>query len=290
MTLPIRPGMTVPLPGPLHSHRDKLAELADLGYTDIWSAESDGADGFTPLALAAQQAADPRVGPTVLDQTATVRFLDVERYQATVEGTGPILLSLGTTGTRAVVPTEGFAVPVLLDPSQAGATIGALTATVQWNPQRLVLDSVTSGTLGTVQTNIAPTSGTVSLSVFSTQGTATTATVATLYFRTTAAVGGTTILLTPTQIGDLGGVSRLGQALARPTQACVTPPGKWGDVNGDGAVNVIDAQQVARRTVDLSVLRPSLVTVQGDVNGDAVADITLLVRNAVPPDASWFVL
>ena len=228
---------------------------------------------LTPLALAAQQAADPRVGPTVLDQTATVRFLDVERYQATVEGTGPILLSLGTTGTRAVVPTEGFAVPVLLDPSQAGATIGALTATVQWNPQRLVLDSVTSGTLGTVQTNIAPTSGTVSLSVFSTQGTATTATVATLYFRTTAAVGGTTILLTPTQIGDLGGVSRLGQALARPTQACVTPPGKWGDVNGDGAVNVIDAQQVARRTVDLSVLRPSLVTVQGDVNGDALVDI-----------------
>jgi hypothetical protein len=51
--LPIRPGMTVPLPGPLHSHRDKLGELADLGYTDIWSAESDGADGFTPLALAA---------------------------------------------------------------------------------------------------------------------------------------------------------------------------------------------------------------------------------------------
>ena len=26
--LPQRPGMTVPLPGPLHSHRDKLAELA----------------------------------------------------------------------------------------------------------------------------------------------------------------------------------------------------------------------------------------------------------------------
>ena len=41
--LPVRPGMTVPLPGPLHSHREKLGELADLGYTDIWSAESDGA-------------------------------------------------------------------------------------------------------------------------------------------------------------------------------------------------------------------------------------------------------
>ena len=53
MTLPVRPGMTAPLPGPLHTHQDKLARLADLGYTDLWSAEADGADAFTPLALAA---------------------------------------------------------------------------------------------------------------------------------------------------------------------------------------------------------------------------------------------
>ena len=61
MPLPIRPGMTVPLPGPLHSHREKLNELADLGYTDIWSAEADGADAFTPLALAS--AWEPRLRP-----------------------------------------------------------------------------------------------------------------------------------------------------------------------------------------------------------------------------------
>ena len=51
MSLPVRPGMTVPLPGPLHSHRDRLVELADMGYTDIWSAEADGMDAFTPLAM-----------------------------------------------------------------------------------------------------------------------------------------------------------------------------------------------------------------------------------------------
>jgi len=66
MTLPIRPGMTVPLPGPLHSHRDKLIELADLGYTDIWSAESDGADGFTPLALAAAWEPRLRLGTAII--------------------------------------------------------------------------------------------------------------------------------------------------------------------------------------------------------------------------------
>ena len=66
MSMPIRPGMTVPLPGPLHSHRDKLAELADLGYTDIWSAESDGADAFTPLAMAAAWEPRLRLGTAIV--------------------------------------------------------------------------------------------------------------------------------------------------------------------------------------------------------------------------------
>jgi len=66
MSLPVRPGMTVPLPGPLHSHREKLGELADLGYTDIWSAESDGADGFTPLALAAAWEPRLRLGTAII--------------------------------------------------------------------------------------------------------------------------------------------------------------------------------------------------------------------------------
>jgi probable F420-dependent oxidoreductase len=58
--------MTLPLPGPLHSHRDKLAELADLGYTDVWSAESDGADAFTPLALAAAWEPRLRLGTAIV--------------------------------------------------------------------------------------------------------------------------------------------------------------------------------------------------------------------------------
>lgn len=65
-SLPIRPGMTVPLPGPLHSHREKLNELADLGYTDIWSAEADGADAFTPLALASAWEPRLRLGTAIV--------------------------------------------------------------------------------------------------------------------------------------------------------------------------------------------------------------------------------
>lgn len=58
--------MTVPLPGHLHSHREKLIELADLGYTDIWSAESDGADAFTPLAMAAAWEPRLRLGTAIV--------------------------------------------------------------------------------------------------------------------------------------------------------------------------------------------------------------------------------
>jgi probable F420-dependent oxidoreductase len=58
--------MTVPLPGPLHAQRDGLVELADLGYTDAWSAEADGTDAFTPLALAAAWEPRLRLGTAIV--------------------------------------------------------------------------------------------------------------------------------------------------------------------------------------------------------------------------------
>ena len=58
--------MTVPLPGHLHTHRDRLVELADMGYTDIWSAESDCADAFTPLAMAAAWEPRLRLGTAIV--------------------------------------------------------------------------------------------------------------------------------------------------------------------------------------------------------------------------------
>ena len=46
-------GLTVPLGGvPLAAHADIVRALPDLGYTDLWSAETNGTDAFTPLALA----------------------------------------------------------------------------------------------------------------------------------------------------------------------------------------------------------------------------------------------
>ena len=61
-----RYGMTIPFDGPLHTQKDRFRELVDLGYTDAWSAETDGTDGFTPLALASVWAPELRLGTAII--------------------------------------------------------------------------------------------------------------------------------------------------------------------------------------------------------------------------------
>jgi probable F420-dependent oxidoreductase len=67
MTVPPRYGITFPFEGiPLVDQRDLVRELVDLGYTDLWSAESGGYDAFTPLVAAAQWAPELRFGTAIV--------------------------------------------------------------------------------------------------------------------------------------------------------------------------------------------------------------------------------
>jgi probable F420-dependent oxidoreductase len=62
-----RYGMTIPFDGvPLHAQAEWIKELEDLGYTDVWSSEANGADGFTPLALASTWAPSLRLGSAIV--------------------------------------------------------------------------------------------------------------------------------------------------------------------------------------------------------------------------------
>ena len=62
-----RHGITIPFGGvSLADHREVFRELVDLGYSDVWSSEADGADGFTPLALAAAWAPELRLGVAII--------------------------------------------------------------------------------------------------------------------------------------------------------------------------------------------------------------------------------
>ncbi len=67
MTVSQRYGITFPFDGiPLVEQRELVRELVDLGYTDLWSAESGGYDAFTPLAVAAQWAPELRFGTAIV--------------------------------------------------------------------------------------------------------------------------------------------------------------------------------------------------------------------------------
>jgi len=60
-------GITIPFGGvPLAEQRTLFEQLPDLGYTDVWSAEADGADGFVPLALASVWAPSLRLGNAII--------------------------------------------------------------------------------------------------------------------------------------------------------------------------------------------------------------------------------
>ena len=67
-----RPGtrwaLTVPFASvPLHAHRALVEGAEAVGYDDLWSGETSGPDGFTPLALAAAWTEHMRLGTGVVN-------------------------------------------------------------------------------------------------------------------------------------------------------------------------------------------------------------------------------
>ncbi|MHB8437823.1 MAG: LLM class F420-dependent oxidoreductase [Acidimicrobiales bacterium] len=63
----LRYGITVPFDDvPLADHSRWFGLLEELGYTDVWTGEANGADGFTPLAVAALAAPKLQLGTAVV--------------------------------------------------------------------------------------------------------------------------------------------------------------------------------------------------------------------------------
>src|SRR5215213_5368293 len=64
----LRWGLTIPFSGvPLSEHGDLLRRAEGAGYDDLWTAETAGHDGFTPLALAAVHTTGMRLGTGVVN-------------------------------------------------------------------------------------------------------------------------------------------------------------------------------------------------------------------------------
>jgi probable F420-dependent oxidoreductase len=104
---PKRWGMTVPFDGvPLHEHRAWFEELVDLGYTDVWSAEANGTDGFTPLTLAAAWAPSLRLGTAIIPAFTRGPAL-LAQHVASLAETAPGRCAIGI-GTSSNVIVESW--------------------------------------------------------------------------------------------------------------------------------------------------------------------------------------
>lgn len=96
--------MTIPFDFvPLHDQRDMIVELVDLGYTDVWSSEANGADGFTPLALASVWAPTLRLGNAIIP-AFTRGPATLAQCVATMAAAAPgrFVLGLGTSSNVIV--------------------------------------------------------------------------------------------------------------------------------------------------------------------------------------------
>ena len=60
-------GLTIPFDNvPLHDQKQWIEDVVAAGYTDLWSSEAGGTDGFTPLVLASQWAPSARLGVAIV--------------------------------------------------------------------------------------------------------------------------------------------------------------------------------------------------------------------------------
>ncbi len=188
-----------------------------------------------------------------------------------------IVLRGGSAVSTQAGANSKVVVPVIVDMTNAaGASFASITVDVSWNAARLVFDSVKATAFGALAANTNnANAGAITLSVFDPTGTTTTQTIANLYFSTTAAnPGGTRVQLTPSVAGDASGTNILSLFRLQHLDVCVSnSTGVWGDANGDANVNIIDAQQIARFSVGLSVGNVALLTAEGDVNGDGNTNI-----------------
>jgi len=105
-----RYGMTIPLAGvPLHQHREWLEEMVDLGYTDFWSSEANGHDGFTPLALAAAWVPTARLGIAIIPAFTRGPALMAQSVASLADAApGRFVMGIGTSSNVIVEQWNGI--------------------------------------------------------------------------------------------------------------------------------------------------------------------------------------
>jgi probable F420-dependent oxidoreductase len=100
----VRWGLTLPLPlTTLADHEELVRRAEAAGYTDLWSGETNGPDGFTPLALAAAWTTAARLGTGVVGVFQRGPALLAQQAAALADASGGrFVLGIGASSDRIV--------------------------------------------------------------------------------------------------------------------------------------------------------------------------------------------
>ncbi|MDP9484011.1 MAG: LLM class F420-dependent oxidoreductase [Chloroflexota bacterium] len=103
-------GLTLPLPATsLADSGDAVRRAEAAGYTDIWSGETNGPDGFTPLALCTQWTETARLGTGVVGVMQRGRALLAQEAAALADASGGrFALGIGASSDRIVEGWNGM--------------------------------------------------------------------------------------------------------------------------------------------------------------------------------------
>ena len=106
----MRWGLAVPIEGfALTDHADLVRALPDLGYSDLWSAESNGPDAFTPLALASVWDPTLRLGTAIVPVfTRGPALIAMSAAAMAAAAPGRFVLGLGASSPAIVHDWNGM--------------------------------------------------------------------------------------------------------------------------------------------------------------------------------------
>jgi probable F420-dependent oxidoreductase len=103
-------GLTLPLAGlPLAEHRELVQRAEAAGYTDFWSGETNGPDGFTPLALGAAWTERARLGTGIVGVFQRGPALLAQEAAALADASGGrFVLGIGSSSDRIIEGWNGI--------------------------------------------------------------------------------------------------------------------------------------------------------------------------------------
>ncbi len=103
-------GLTLPLPmTPLADHRPFVEQAETVGYTDLWTGETGGPDGFTPLALSAAWTESIRLGTGIVGVFQRGPALLAQQAAALTDASGGrFVLGIGASSDRMVAGWNGI--------------------------------------------------------------------------------------------------------------------------------------------------------------------------------------